>query len=131
MKPTLTLVPQSPNLAQASGASPAPYSACSHRKLFWSAFLTWLASATDDESEQLERALAPHAHHVRPLEAAVSDAVKDAVSRSKQRDATPALPPTLLASLVAVGWRPLPTDIAPSRSAGLGLLARSSIPQSA
>ncbi len=70
------------------------------RKLFWSSFLDWLATATDDESEQLERALAPHAHHVRPLVEAVSEALYES-------DAATRLPATLLAQFCAAGWRPM------------------------
>jgi len=76
------------------------------RKLFWSAFLDWLATATDDESEQLERALAPHAHHVRPLVEAVSEALYES-------DAATRLPATLLAQFCAAGWRP---QVAPERA---------------
>lgn len=114
MKPTLTLVPSPAGLAPPSDTSQALHGAYNHRKLFWSIFITWLATATDDESEQLERALAPHAHHVRPLADAVSDAIHDVSRGSKthtshgQRDSATALPPTLLAELFAAGWRPLP-----------------------
>jgi hypothetical protein len=76
---------------------PAPVS--SDRKRFWSAFLEWLASATDGETEQLERVLAEHVHHVRPLVDAVTDALH-------HRDSAMRLPATLLATLVAHGWQP-------------------------
>ncbi len=114
MKPTLTLVPSPAGLAPQSDTSQALHGAYNHRKLFWSTFITWLATATDDESEQLERALAPHAHHVRPLADAVSDAIHDVARSSKaptsrgQLDPATGLPPTLLAELFAAGWRPLP-----------------------
>lgn len=114
MKPTLTLVPSPAGLAPQRETSQALHGACTHRKLFWSTFITWLATATDDESEQLERALAPHAHYVRPLADAVSDAINDAARSAKtrmghgQHESTIALPPTLLADLFAAGWRPLP-----------------------
>jgi hypothetical protein len=113
MKPSLTLVPSPAGLAPQSSTSQALHGAYSHRKLFWSAFITWLATATDEESEQLERALAPHAHHVRPLADAVSDAINDAARSSKtqrshgQHESATALPHTLLAELFAAGWRPL------------------------
>ncbi|CAD5366602.1 conserved hypothetical protein [Rubrivivax sp. A210] len=68
-------------------------------KVFWKVFLDWLAVATADETEQLERALAGQAHHVRPLVDAVSDALHDKASAQR-------LPFTLLASLVAADWRP-------------------------
>ena len=76
---------------------PAPVS--SDRKRFWRAFVEWLASSTDDETEQMERVLAEHAHHVRPLVDAVTDALH-------HRDSAMRLPATLLATLVAHGWQP-------------------------
>lgn len=78
------------------------------RKVFWRAFLDWLATATADETEQLEHVLAPHAHHVRPLIDAVSDALNDIDSANR-------LPPTLLASLATANWKPRP--VAASRAA--------------
>ena len=68
-------------------------------KRFRRAAVEWLASATDDETEQIERVLAEHAHHVRPLVDAVTDALQ-------HRDSAMRLPATLLATLVAHGWQP-------------------------
>lgn len=67
------------------------------RKLFWKALVDWLATATDDETSQLERALAPHAHHVRPLQQALWDAVADPATASL-------IPRRLHAFLHAAGW---------------------------
>lgn len=75
---------------------PAP---SSDRKRFWRAFVDWLAVATDEENEQVELVLAEHAHHVRPLVDAVSDALRHPESATR-------LPATLLATLVAHGWKP-------------------------
>lgn len=69
------------------------------RKLFWRLYLDWLATATMDETEQLERILARHAHHVRPLVDAVSDAM------SSRADAA-CMPASLLQLLSANAWQP-------------------------
>jgi len=75
------------------------------RKLFWRAYLTWQATASADEMEQLELILAEHAQQVRPL----MDALSDALSETQRlRETTPQPPPTLLAELQACGWRPAP-----------------------
>ena len=71
----------------------------SDRKVFWKAYLDWLSTAPDDEAEQLEWVLAQHAHHVRPLMAAVSDAIHDPATSAY-------LPGSLLANLYAAGWQP-------------------------
>lgn len=71
----------------------------SDRKRFWRAYIDWLAAATDDETEQMERVLSEHAHHVRPL----IDAVTDALAH---RESAMRLPATLLATLVSHGWKP-------------------------
>jgi hypothetical protein len=83
---------------------PGPTAPSDPGKLFWRVFLDWLAGASDDEAEQLERVLAGHAHHVRPLVDAVSDALR-----------TPgdvlALPWSLLLDLALSGWQPeVPQD---------------------
>lgn len=96
-----------PHLSLAHGAIPVPpVASAAHvtthdRKVFWRAFLDWLATATAEETEQLEQVLAAHAHHVRPLIDAVSDALHDADSARR-------LPPTLLAELLAARWQPRP-----------------------
>ena len=77
----------------------APTLVSSDRKRFWRAFVEWLATATDDETEQMDRVLAEHAPHVRTLLDAVSDALR-------HRDSAMRLPTTLLATLVAHGWQP-------------------------
>lgn len=92
-----------PHLSLAHAAIPVPNLVATvttnDRKVFWHTFLDWLATATADETEQLEQVLAAHAHHVRPLIDAVSDALHDADSAKR-------LPPTLLAELVAANWQP-------------------------
>jgi hypothetical protein len=90
----LTLVP----------ASSSPAAPTHPRKLFWHAFLDWLAVATPDEQQQLETVLSRHAHDVRPLIDAVSDAIHDQVDALQ-------LPHTLLAHLLASGWKPNPAKI--------------------
>ncbi len=75
------------------------------RKLFWRAYLTWQATATADEMEQLELILAEHAQQVRPLMDALSDALSVA---SRLRETSLQLPSTLLAELLACGWKPAP-----------------------
>lgn len=77
----------------------APTLVSSDRKRFWLAFVEWLATATDDETEQMDRVLADHAPHVRTLIDAVSDALR-------RRDSATRLPTTLLATLVAHDWKP-------------------------
>lgn len=62
IQPVLTLV----------ATRPGPLLPRDSRKLLWRLYLNWLAAATMDETEQLERVLARHAHHVRPLVDAVS-----------------------------------------------------------
>jgi len=69
------------------------------RKLFWRAYLTWLATATDEETEQFEQVMSEHAHHVRPLMDAITDALRLRATALR-------LPPTLLAELRCSGWRP-------------------------
>lgn len=76
----------------------------SDRKVFWKAYLDWLSTASDDEAEQLDRVLAQHAHHVRPLVVAISDAIHDPATASH-------LPGSLLAELYAAGWQPLPSTL--------------------
>lgn len=71
------------------------------RKRFWAGYLQWLSTATDAESDQLQRVLSRHAQHVRPVDVAVSDALFDPVDQRQ-------LPPTLLATLVDHDWRPRP-----------------------
>lgn len=70
------------------------------RKLFWRAFLTWQATATAEELEQFERVMAEHAHHVRPLMDAITEAMR-------LRETALRLPLTLLAELHSSGWRPV------------------------
>lgn len=98
MKPSHALTAHL-SLVKATPALNLPAPASSDRKRFWRAFVEWLAVATTDESEQMERVLAEHAHHVRPLVDAVTDALH-------HRDSAMRLPATLLATLVAHGWQP-------------------------
>lgn len=77
----------------------SPTLVSSDRKRFWRAFVEWLATATDDETEQMDRVLAEHAPHMRTLIDAVSDALR-------RRDSAARLPTTLLATLVAHDWKP-------------------------
>jgi len=102
----LSLVQVQPptDLALATSQALATTTAAQQRKLFWSAFINWLVHATDEECEQLDRALSSHAHHVRPLIDAVTDAIH--AHAGSARDAATALPPTLLAELFTAGWRP-------------------------
>jgi hypothetical protein len=88
----LRLLPPAPVLAAATPPD--------RRKVFWRAYLDWLATATSAETEQFERVLCGHAHHVRPLMDAVSDALRT-------RENALRLPHTLLACLAASGWRPI------------------------
>lgn len=88
----LRLLPPAPPVAAATLPD--------RRKVFWRAYLNWLATATPTETEQFEGALRAHAHHVRPLMNAVSDALRT-------RENALRLPPTLLACLAASGWRPV------------------------
>ena len=69
------------------------------RRVFWRAYLDWLATASLDEAEQFERVLCEHAHHVRPLMDAVSDALRT-------RESAMRLPHSLLVTLFASDWRP-------------------------
>lgn len=93
------------SLAHSASALPNLVPTTTDRKVFWRAFLDWLAHATAEETEQLEQVLAGHAHHVRPLIDAVSDALHDVDSANR-------LPPTLLAELVAAHWQPRPMHFA-------------------
>jgi hypothetical protein len=95
----LSLVQGSPTGQAASPAAPV----C-RRKLFWRAYLDWLSTATADETEQFELVMSAHAHHVRPLMDAITDALRTLETALR-------LPLTLLAELHSSGWRPV---IAPS-----------------
>jgi hypothetical protein len=81
----LSLVPA------AAGQPPAE----SPRKVFWRVYLAWLAQASLDELAQLEQALVPHAHDVRPLVSAVTDALLSDPG---------SLPTALLVRLASSGW---------------------------
>lgn len=70
------------------------------RRVFWMVFVNWLANASADDTEQLERTLSRHAHHVRPLVDAVSDAMT-------LQPGTSGLPDTLLDALRNAHWEPL------------------------
>ena len=86
------------------------------RKLFWRVYLDWLGAATFAETNALERALTPHAHEVRPLVDAVSDAMNAAAQAATSTDLFSAaatavatahpLPQSLLQALSAQGWMP-------------------------
>lgn len=76
------------------------------RKVFWRAYLDWLSTATLADTEQFERVLCEHAHHVRPLMDAVGDALRT-------RESALRLPHALLATLFASGWRPVTTTATP------------------
>lgn len=102
MKPSP--LPTHLSLVAAVPVTSDPVVVSSDRKRFWRAFVEWIASATDDEAEQMDRVLAEHAHHVRPLVDAVSDALR-------HRDSAMRLPASLLATLVAHGWRPLGNQV--------------------
>lgn len=69
------------------------------RRVFWMVFVNWLADASAEDTEQLERALSRHAHHVRPLVDAVSDAIT-------LQHGTSGLPDSLLNALRAARWEP-------------------------
>lgn len=71
----------------------------SDRRRFWQAFLEWLSTASAQETEQLERVLSQHAHHVRPLVDAVGDALLEPSDAAL-------LPSALLATLSRHNWRP-------------------------
>ena len=69
------------------------------RRIFWHAFTAWLATASDEEFDQLEAVLAPHAHYVRPLQLALADCLSAPGNTAR-------LPPRLHALLHAGGWPP-------------------------
>ena len=97
----LSLVPASlvaVNAHRGQAASALVQVATDRRKLFWRAYLTWLATATGEEVDQFERVMAEHAHHVRPLMDAVTEAMR-------LRETALRLPLTLLAELHYSGWR--------------------------
>ncbi len=96
MKPTLMLVPMQSAYQQNE----------TQRKIFWRVFLDWLATTSDDKADQCERAMQPHAHHVRSLIDAVNDAVN---AQTEAPDTTPPIPSCLLAALTANGWKPVPS----------------------
>lgn len=100
----LRLVPISARRAQHAQAKQALVQVTTdRRKLFWRAYLSWLATATNEEIEQLALVLAEHAHHVRTLMDAVTDALRF-------RETALRLPPSLLAELHSSGWRPVTTS---------------------
>jgi hypothetical protein len=74
-------------------------SLCASRRVFWRVYSEWTSLASDAELAQLERALAEHAPHVRPIHAALGDAMRDP-------DHARAVPLSLLASLDAARWKP-------------------------
>ena len=69
------------------------------RRVFWSAYNAWMAQASDHEVERLDDALQHHAPHVRPIHAAIGDAMCD-------RSSSMSIPLSLLAALDAAGWAP-------------------------
>ncbi len=90
-------------------AQPAP--PAGDRRAFWRLFMNWLANADAAETEQLERVLTRHAHHVRPLIDAVSEALRDRLD-------APRLPLSLIQQMQQARWSPaLPSP--PSRSSDL------------
>ena len=89
--PTLSLV------SHVLHAPLVPIRCHSSRHLFWRLYLDWMATATDAETDALERALSPHAHHIRPL----VDAIADALARPE-----PVVPVSLIAALTRGGWQP-------------------------
>ncbi len=80
------------------------------RRVFWRTYQDWLSTAEDVEVEQLERALQPHAQHVRPVTLAISDAMRDPTACGQ-------IPISLSAALVNAGWQ-----IEPSRKASFSRL---------
>lgn len=74
------------------------------RRVFWRVFIDWLATASIDDTEALERVLERHAHHVRPLVDAVSDAMLDLADINR-------LPSSLLLALRAAQWAPVPRAV--------------------
>lgn len=73
------------------------------RKMFWRLYLDWLSMASTDEIIQLDQVLARHAHEVRPLIDAVSDAI-----HADTNAGADALPHGLVNLLRANGWKPRP-----------------------
>ena len=69
------------------------------RRIFWSVYNAWMAQASDQEVERLDDALQHHAPHVRPIHAAIGDAMRD-------RTSSMSIPLSLLAALDAAGWAP-------------------------
>lgn len=98
--PTLPLAPQLQLHLPTTTSPVAAATQPDRRKVFWHAYLDWLATATEAETDQLELALLGHAHHVRPLMDVVNDAFRT-------RERALELPHTLLVCLYASGWRPL------------------------
>ena len=90
------------SLVQGSSTVPVvcPALPVDRRKVFWRAYLTWLSTATADETEQFELVMSQHAHHVRPLMDAITDALR-------KRETALRLPLALLAELHSSGWRPI------------------------
>ena len=96
----------------APGAAPAAAAGNYHdqiralRRVFWSVYNAWMAQASDLEVERLDSALQHHAPHVRPIHAAIGDALRD-------RTSSMAIPLSLLAALDAAGWAPSELQSAP------------------
>lgn len=67
------------------------------RRIFWRTYEDWLVTAANDEIDQLEIALQPHAQHVRPITLAISDAMRDPTACGQ-------IPISLSAALVTAGW---------------------------
>jgi hypothetical protein len=86
----------SPTVPTALSTPPDLIQAC--RRVFWRTYQDWLATADDVDIEQLERALQPHAQHVRPVTRAISDAMRDPSACAE-------IPLSLRAALVRVGWQ--------------------------
>jgi hypothetical protein len=68
-----------------------------NRQAFWRGYLVWQALASDGDLAKLARALEPHAQHVRPIHAAIGDALQDP-------NTVVLLPMDLLVSLFNTGW---------------------------
>lgn len=76
------------------------------RQIFWHAWLTWLSTAPDADTNAIEELLAPLAHHVRPLHQVMAEVFDEPTLRRQ-------VPTALQSHLQLAGWPPAQAPATP------------------